>query len=785
MQEFTFEIVHKFQVDDKYFHTDAVLIYVMNGYADLNMANELWRLGMDDIVFIPAFCRRQWHISDDFTAAVLKIRHASDNLIIEDLKLSCNSAMGDGSDYSMLKKLYTDFLYDYAVHSSRMTARRKGLFYLILDELFKLGIHQYPVTGQMTDDEQISDILGYIHQNYAENLTLELMGERFYMSPSVFSRYFKKMCGIDFAEYLTQVRLQYACEQLKDTRKRITDIAIDCGFMKASSFNKFFKKSCGLTPGEYRVQQMKSSAGSMDNEITSEMEGILHHFLETRVDVTEEGMARRKAMADVSIQRPYKKVWNSGVNVGAVAELLSGVQQKHVLILREALGFQYLRVLNIFSREMHIRKDYDAQINFDMLDNVLDFLVEHHIKVILDMGNKRKAIVRTNKERLYELEEPPVFKNLEDAASVIDRFMVHIINRYGIKEVSQWIYDITFEEHDYGPGARYSFKDYYETVLMVVKRRLPEAMTGVYAGTPGRPEFEEIKHWKTMRQPPDFIGISALPYRPKLLADGTFMAQRSMDPMYMINTITELKQKLKENGLEHLKIFVTEWNLNISDRNCVNDSQEFAAQLLEMINDLMEAVDLAVYTFGSDLTLRYFESALPFFGGKGLLSKDGLFKPSFYALSLYNRMESRFIQKGKGYVITTGGEGHYTILCYNAKLFTYAYYQTEEAQLIPEVLDRMFTDNQTLELSFDLFNMQDGEYSVKCYILNRTNSVLNQWTMLGKKDNLNREDIDYLNKICIPRIKNDKSMVREGQFHYSVVLSPHEIRFIQIDFSGS
>lgn len=783
MQEFTFEIVHTFPEDDHVL-SDDILVYIVNGSIGITMENVQWRLNTDDIVFIPAFCHRQWQITEKFNAAVLMIKSISEILSMEHLKFNCNSAMVDGTDYSMLKKLYADFLYDFALNKNRITAHRMGLFYLILDELEKFGVHQYPAAGQLTDAEQLSGVLGYIHQNYSENLTLEAMGERFYMSPSVFSRYFKKMCGVNFADYLMQVRLQYACEQLKSTRKRITDIAVDCGFSMASSFNKFFKKACGVTPGEYRQQHLNSGTGLNQSVMTTESEVILQHFLENRVEDTEDNIIRQKVIADAAVQRSYHKVWNKAVNVGAVAELLSGMQQKHVLVLQKELGFQYLRVLNVFSREMHIRKNYDEQVNYDMLDNVLDFLVEHQIGVILDMGNKRKAIVRTTKERLYELDEPPVFKNLEDAISVIDGFIVHIINRYGIKEISSWIFEITFEEQDYGANARYSFRDYYMTVLTLIKRRLPEALTGVYTGTPGQAGFEEIKLWGTLRQKPDFISISALPYRPKRLPDGTFMAQRSMDPMYMKNAFTDLKQQLFENGLGHLKIFVTEWNLNISDRNCVNDSQEFAAQLLEMINDLMEAADLAVYTFGSDLTLRYFESSLPFFGGKGLLSKDGLFKPSFYALSLYSRLENKLIQKGKGYMVTAGGPGHYTILCYNAKAFTYVYYHTEESQWLPESLDGMFSDHQALDVSFYLCNIADGEYSVKSYILNKTNSVLTQWTMLGKKDSLNREDIDYLNKICIPRIKNDKCIVCEGRFNYSVILTPHEIRLIQIDFLG-
>jgi two-component system response regulator YesN len=97
----------------------------------------------------------------------------------------------------------------------------------------------------------------YIELHYRENLHLELMAEQHDTTPKYFSNYFKKTFGVNFVDYLNQVRLSHARNWLKTTDKTIAEIGEQAGYLNSSTFTSTFKKYYGISPSEYR-----KSAGS-------------------------------------------------------------------------------------------------------------------------------------------------------------------------------------------------------------------------------------------------------------------------------------------------------------------------------------------------------------------------------------------------------------------------------------------------------------------------------------------------------------------------------------------
>lgn len=101
-------------------------------------------------------------------------------------------------------------------------------------------------------NEVLRPAIEYINANFRENMTVEHLASLTNLSKSYFMSRFKKAIGIGAIEYLTQLRIKYACDALLSTDKSAAEIAFDCGFCNLSNFNRQFKKIVGCTPREYR-----------------------------------------------------------------------------------------------------------------------------------------------------------------------------------------------------------------------------------------------------------------------------------------------------------------------------------------------------------------------------------------------------------------------------------------------------------------------------------------------------------------------------------------------------
>lgn len=92
----------------------------------------------------------------------------------------------------------------------------------------------------------------YILAHVEEELTVEGLAARVYMSPNYLSRCFKKKYGKTVMEYITEHRLSLAEELLKNTNLSVTMISAKVGYPNYTYFTKQFKRFSGLTPSKFR-----------------------------------------------------------------------------------------------------------------------------------------------------------------------------------------------------------------------------------------------------------------------------------------------------------------------------------------------------------------------------------------------------------------------------------------------------------------------------------------------------------------------------------------------------
>lgn len=91
------------------------------------------------------------------------------------------------------------------------------------------------IADHLIDDMKVADLAKYVHCSEAHIMKL-----------------FRKNTGLSILEYITDKRMEKACELLRKTDWNINQISDMCGYQDSSYFTRVFKKQTGKLPSEYR-----------------------------------------------------------------------------------------------------------------------------------------------------------------------------------------------------------------------------------------------------------------------------------------------------------------------------------------------------------------------------------------------------------------------------------------------------------------------------------------------------------------------------------------------------
>ena len=102
------------------------------------------------------------------------------------------------------------------------------------------------------DVRQIQQISAYVMAHYVHTISLNDIAAEAGMSRSAFCTYFKRCKGMTFSQFVTQYRLNTACELLKHSQKQVSEICYMVGFNDLPHFIRVFTNALGMSPSKYR-----------------------------------------------------------------------------------------------------------------------------------------------------------------------------------------------------------------------------------------------------------------------------------------------------------------------------------------------------------------------------------------------------------------------------------------------------------------------------------------------------------------------------------------------------
>jgi AraC-like DNA-binding protein len=91
-----------------------------------------------------------------------------------------------------------------------------------------------------------------VRKHFTETIQLEDISAIANMTVPSFCRYFKRVTGKTFTEFVNEFRIVHACKLLSEERHTISEVCYESGFNNFSHFNRLFKEKTGQSPNAYR-----------------------------------------------------------------------------------------------------------------------------------------------------------------------------------------------------------------------------------------------------------------------------------------------------------------------------------------------------------------------------------------------------------------------------------------------------------------------------------------------------------------------------------------------------
>lgn len=152
-----------------------------------------------------------------------------------------------------------DMYSEYLIKADGYTAIIKSYLTALIVKIFRAyqAEHTENQTLSAVRNQMVENVAEYVRQHYMDNLTLEELAGRAYLSPAYFSKIFKDSTGMTLSRFIRSRRIEAACKLLAGGQGTVTEVAQAVGYQDLSSFYEAFRKCTGMSPRRYRTQSCK------------------------------------------------------------------------------------------------------------------------------------------------------------------------------------------------------------------------------------------------------------------------------------------------------------------------------------------------------------------------------------------------------------------------------------------------------------------------------------------------------------------------------------------------
>lgn len=313
----------------------------------------------------------------------------------------------------------------------------------------------------------------------------------------------------------------------------------------------------------------------------------------------------------------------------------------------DELGFRHLRFHAIFHDVFKtVTRDAGGRLVFDFtgIDKLYDALLARRIKPFVELGFTPLAL-KTSDNKIFYWEGNTSHPEPAGWVVLVEAFTRHLLQRYGAAEVRSWYFEVWNEPNLdlFWEGAdRQAYFDLYTRTARAIKAIDPALRVGgpSTAGAAWVPEF--LAHARATDSPVDFITTHTYGVDAGFLDEfGQEDRMLSPQPDAIVGDVRRVRREIEASHLPGLPLFFTEWSTSYNPRDFVHDSYMSAAYVLTKLKACQGLAQHMSYWTYSDLFEEPGPPDAPFHGGFGLMTREGIRKPAWFAYRYLAALQGR------------------------------------------------------------------------------------------------------------------------------------------------
>jgi xylan 1,4-beta-xylosidase len=345
---------------------------------------------------------------------------------------------------------------------------------------------------------------------------------------------------------------------------------------------------------------------------------------------------------------PVDRFFDLSVGSDFPGTLIRDDSQAQLKTVVDELGFRYVRFHAIFHDVLGTVRVVDGKVvhDFSGIDRLYDRLRAAGIRPFVELGFTPQAMATSPLTIFYwkgntSHPEPAAWHDL------VDDFIRHVEARYGAEEVRRWYFEVWNEPNLDGfweHADQAAYFALYDQTARTIKAVDPALRVGGPSTAGADWVVPFLDHVKASGAPVDFVTTHTYG------VDGGFLDEKgvsdtklSPSPDSIVGDVRRVRQQISQSPFPALPLYITEWSTSYTPRDAVHDSYISAPWILTKLHETRGFAQGMSYWTYTDLFEEPGPPPTPFHGGFGLLTREGVRKPAYFAWKYLHALQGRDI----------------------------------------------------------------------------------------------------------------------------------------------